>query len=141
MQPNRADGSPGRCRQHGGLYAAAGSGLLIGGALGYVGLVDPHNTNSIYPLCPFKLLTGWNCPFCGGLRMAHDLLHGLDGATQSAWLSVGSECANRVAGRVSRPFCAACASTVLGDPISWRLTVLSPSSHPYGQQRDYAGAS
>jgi Protein of unknown function (DUF2752) len=27
-------------------------------------------------LCPFKLLTGWNCPLCGGLRMAHDLLHG-----------------------------------------------------------------
>jgi hypothetical protein len=57
-------------------YAAAGSGVLLAGALGYVGLVDPHNTNSAYPFCPFKLLTGWNCPFCGGLRMAHDLLHG-----------------------------------------------------------------
>lgn len=50
--------------------------MLLAGALGYVGLVDPHNTNSIYPLCPFKLLTGWNCPFCGGLRMTHDVLHG-----------------------------------------------------------------
>ncbi len=30
----------------------------------------------MYPLCPFKWLTGWNCPFCGGLRMTHDLLHG-----------------------------------------------------------------
>jgi Protein of unknown function (DUF2752) len=30
----------------------------------------------VYPLCPFKMLTGWNCPFCGGLRMTHDLLHG-----------------------------------------------------------------
>jgi hypothetical protein len=57
-------------------FAAAGSGALLAGALGYVGLVDPHNTNSAYPLCPFKLLTGWNCPFCGGLRMTHDLLHG-----------------------------------------------------------------
>jgi hypothetical protein len=57
-------------------YAAAGSGVLVAGALGYVALVDPHNTNSAYPFCPFKLLTGWNCPFCGGLRMAHDLLHG-----------------------------------------------------------------
>jgi hypothetical protein len=58
------------------LYGAAAGGLLLGGSLGYVGFVDPHNTNSAYPLCPFKWLTGWNCPFCGGLRMAHDLLHG-----------------------------------------------------------------
>ena len=50
--------------------------MVLGGALGYVGLVDPHNTNSLYPQCPFKWLTGWNCPFCGGLRMTHDLLHG-----------------------------------------------------------------
>lgn len=57
-------------------YLAAGTGALLAGALGYVGLVDPHNTNSVYPLCPFKWLTGWNCPFCGGLRMTHDLLHG-----------------------------------------------------------------
>lgn len=49
---------------------------MLGGALGYVGLVDPHNTHSVYPQCPFKWLTGWNCPFCGGLRMTHDLLHG-----------------------------------------------------------------
>ena len=47
-----------------------------GRALGYIGLVDPHNPHSVYPQCPFKWLTGWNCPFCGGLRMTHDLLHG-----------------------------------------------------------------
>jgi hypothetical protein len=28
------------------------------------------------PLCPLKALTGWDCPFCGGLRGTHDLLHG-----------------------------------------------------------------
>ena len=22
------------------------------------------------------MLTGWNCPACGGLRMTHDLIHG-----------------------------------------------------------------
>jgi len=54
---------------------------VLAGALGYIGLVDPHNPNSVYPLCPFKLLTGWNCPFCGGLRMVHDLLHGHLGAS------------------------------------------------------------
>ena len=59
-----------------GLYAAAASGAVLVGALGYIGLVDPHNTHSLYPGCPFKSLTGWNCPFCGGLRMTHDLLHG-----------------------------------------------------------------
>lgn len=57
-------------------YVAAGTAAVLGGALGYVALVDPHNANSVYPQCPFKWLTGWNCPFCGGLRMTHDLLHG-----------------------------------------------------------------
>ncbi len=57
-------------------YTAVGTGALLAGALGYVALVDPHDTASVYPPCPFKLLTGWNCPFCGGLRMTHDLLHG-----------------------------------------------------------------
>src|SRR6516162_5555779 len=80
MSSDPASQSSGQCRQHGPhrlrLYAAAGGGVLLAGALGYVGLVDPHNTTSVYPLCPFKWLTGWNCPFCGGLRMTHDLLHG-----------------------------------------------------------------
>jgi hypothetical protein len=58
------------------LYAALGSGALLAGALGYVGLVDPHKPDSIFPICPFRLLTGWNCPACGGLRMVHDVLHG-----------------------------------------------------------------
>ena len=51
------------------LYTALGSGALLAGALGYVGLVDPHKPDSIFPVCPFRLLTGWNCPACGGLRM------------------------------------------------------------------------
>ncbi|EPZ64613.1 conserved membrane protein [Mycobacterium tuberculosis '98-R604 INH-RIF-EM'] len=41
-------------------YAAAGSVVLLAGALGYIGLVDPHNSNSLYPPCLFKLLTGWS---------------------------------------------------------------------------------
>jgi Protein of unknown function (DUF2752) len=55
---------------------ALGSGVLSLGALTYVGLVDPHRQGSLFPPCPFKMLTGWNCPACGGLRMTHDLLHG-----------------------------------------------------------------
>jgi hypothetical protein len=52
------------------------SALAGAAALGYVGLVDPHRPGSPFPPCMFKMLTGWNCPGCGGLRMAHDLLHG-----------------------------------------------------------------
>jgi Protein of unknown function (DUF2752) len=69
----------GECSEHihrGRRYGAIGSGVLLAGVLGYIGLVDPHKPDSVYPLCPFKLLTGWNCPLCGGLRMVHDLLHG-----------------------------------------------------------------
>ena len=49
--------------------------MLVGG-LAYVGLGDPHRPDFVFPACPFKALTGWNCPGCGGLRMTHDLLHG-----------------------------------------------------------------
>jgi len=55
---------------------ALGAGALLVGAVGYVGLVDPHKPDSVFPICPFRLLTGWNCPACGGLRMVHDVLHG-----------------------------------------------------------------
>src|SRR5208283_1419561 len=95
MEPNPAANTSGQRRQHAlrrhRLYVAAGTGMLLGGALGYVGLVDPHNTTSVYPLCPFKWLTGWNCPFCGGLRMTHDLLHGdlVAGINDNVFLLVG----------------------------------------------------
>ncbi|AGZ53708.1 DUF2752 domain-containing protein [Mycobacterium kansasii] len=80
MEPDRpatASGARGKhARRLRHLYGAAGSAVLLAGALGYVGVVDPHRSHSLYPQCPFKLLTGWNCPACGGLRMTHDLLHG-----------------------------------------------------------------
>ncbi|GDY19059.1 membrane protein [Verrucomicrobiota bacterium] len=31
---------------------------------------------SFYPRCTIKLLTGLDCPGCGGLRATHQLLHG-----------------------------------------------------------------
>jgi hypothetical protein len=57
-------------------YAAVGTAALFGGALTYVGVADPHNRDAVFPPCPFKMLTGWNCPACGGLRMTHDIIHG-----------------------------------------------------------------
>lgn len=44
---------------------------------------DPHRHGS-WGLCPFKALTGWDCPACGGLRAVNDLGHGDLGA---AWHS------------------------------------------------------
>jgi hypothetical protein len=58
------------------LYGVLGTGVVLAGGLAYVGLADPHKSDFVFPACPFKLLTGWNCPACGGLRMTHDLLHG-----------------------------------------------------------------
>ncbi|MBE1546114.1 hypothetical protein GGC64_000122 [Mycobacterium sp. OAS707] len=57
-------------------YGALGTGAAALGALAYIGIGDPHRPNFAFPTCPFKALTGWNCPGCGGLRMTHDLLHG-----------------------------------------------------------------
>jgi hypothetical protein len=72
-------------------YGALGTGALLGGALAYIGLADPHKPQFVFPACPFKLLTGWNCPACGGLRMTHDLLHGdlATAAVDNIFLLVG----------------------------------------------------
>ncbi|MED5814525.1 DUF2752 domain-containing protein [Mycolicibacterium sp. 050232] len=59
-----------------GRLSLVGAGGLAAGALAYTGLADPHRPGFLFPGCPFKALTGWNCPACGGLRMTHDLLHG-----------------------------------------------------------------
>jgi hypothetical protein len=46
----------------------AGAGLLL--------FVDPNQPGNLLPKCPFKWLTGLNCPGCGATRMVHALLHG-----------------------------------------------------------------
>ncbi|MGV0742764.1 DUF2752 domain-containing protein [Mycolicibacterium sp. XJ870] len=61
-------------------YSALGTGAVLAGGLAYIGMADPHRPGFLVPLCPFKAITGWNCPACGGLRMTHDLLHGDIGA-------------------------------------------------------------
>jgi hypothetical protein len=70
MEPSLTTISRGR------LYGALGTGAVLAGAVTYVGLADPHRPGFLFPGCPFKMLTGLNCPACGGLRMTHDLLHG-----------------------------------------------------------------
>lgn len=43
----------------------------------YTTLLNPNTPhNHVFPLCPLKWITGWDCPFCGGLRSVHSLTHG-----------------------------------------------------------------
>jgi hypothetical protein len=48
---------------------------IIGGAATYLFLFDPA-TGVAYPPCPFRMLTGLQCPGCGAARGLHQLLHG-----------------------------------------------------------------
>jgi hypothetical protein len=69
----------------------AGSTAVGAAALAYIGTVDPHRPGAVFPFCPFKVITGWDCPACGGLRMTHDVLHGNFSAavTDNVFLLVG----------------------------------------------------
>lgn len=49
-------------------------GLLFSGAV-YLFSFEPGKTG-FFPLCPFRLFTGFTCPGCGTTRAAHQLLHG-----------------------------------------------------------------
>jgi hypothetical protein len=54
--------------------ALAAAGLLVG--LAMLTLWDPA-TSSLFPPCPFRLISGgFYCPGCGSLRATHRLLHG-----------------------------------------------------------------
>lgn len=68
--------APSATTGRGRLYSTLGTGALLAGGLAYVGLADPHKPGFLFPVCPFKAITGLNCPGCGGLRMTHDVLHG-----------------------------------------------------------------
>src|SRR4051812_8286775 len=54
---------------------ATGFTVFTLAALLYLRLFNPA-TSGLYPPCPFRYLTGLNCPGCGTLRALHQLLHG-----------------------------------------------------------------
>lgn len=67
-----------------------GAAAAVGAAGLALLLRDPHRHGS-WGLCPFKALTGWDCPACGGLRAVNDLGHGQwDAAVHSNLLLVAS---------------------------------------------------
>lgn len=42
----------------------------------YLAFFDPSTSSAIYPQCPFKAVTGFDCPGCGTTRAMHSLLTG-----------------------------------------------------------------
>jgi len=58
-----------------GLVLGAILALAAGGIARTIYLYPPDQF-SFYPRCMFNAMTGLECPSCGGLRAAHELLHG-----------------------------------------------------------------
>jgi hypothetical protein len=57
-----------------GRTAVGLAGAAVAGCA-YVALVDP-NESSWYPQCPFKAMTGWDCPGCGITRAVRAVVTG-----------------------------------------------------------------
>jgi len=64
-----AASAPSTVRRQGAL-------LLAGAGLGTALLLARPPVDGAYPACPWRAITGWDCPFCGGLRAVAALAHG-----------------------------------------------------------------
>ena len=53
---------------------------LVGFFATGLGLSVVYATTGVGVICPFRAVTGWDCPLCGGTRMGSALLHGDVGA-------------------------------------------------------------
>ena len=51
-------------------------GISVGAVFLYLFNPASPANQGIFPKCPFRLLTGWQCPGCGSTRAFHQLLHG-----------------------------------------------------------------
>ncbi len=74
----RQNGGVSDARQQVGRPFQAVGGLkwLAGYAAFGLGVTTLYATTGIGFPCPFLMLTGWQCPFCGGTRLGSALLHG-----------------------------------------------------------------
>ena len=50
--------------------------VIVGLCLGLLYFYINPATSYLMPKCPFKMLTGYDCPSCGIQRLSHQLLHG-----------------------------------------------------------------
>lgn len=50
-------------------------GIILVGIAVYIYYSYNPSMSSWFPKCPFKMLTGWQCPGCGSQRAIHSLLH------------------------------------------------------------------
>ena len=58
------------------FQAVGGLRWLTGYAAFGLGIATLYATTGVGFPCPFRALTGWECPFCGGTRLGAALLHG-----------------------------------------------------------------
>ena len=73
--------------------------------------------------CPFHLLTGLNCPFCGGQRMMEALLHGE--LINAFWLNPALAVALPIIGvwwLWKREISSRTALVMLGVAVAWGIT-------------------
>lgn len=63
---------PLRLRQR--LAGPVVAGAAAAAAAGFFLVVDPNQPGHL-PGCPFRALTGWDCPGCGSMRALHSLVH------------------------------------------------------------------
>jgi hypothetical protein len=58
-------------------FRARTGAAYVGGFFGLgLGLSALYATTGLGVACPFRAVTGWDCPLCGGTRMGSALLHG-----------------------------------------------------------------
>lgn len=52
------------------------AGIVAGAGVAAVMYFFNPAEHGFFPRCLFRMVTGWDCPGCGGLRATHQLLHG-----------------------------------------------------------------
>lgn len=71
-----ADGAAVATRSGVSWWKVGALGATAFAGCAYVALYDPSTSSALYPACPFKVVTGLDCPGCGITRALHALFTG-----------------------------------------------------------------